>query len=54
MEYIRGVFLDDQAGGPLDAPDFLPAGSHEGENVTCNGLPLNRRAPLIYPREVTR
>jgi hypothetical protein len=54
MKYIRGSFLDVHAGGPLDAPDTIPAGSHQGENVTCNGMPLMRRAPMIYPSEVAR
>jgi len=54
LESIQGFFLDDQAGGPLDAPDTIPAGSHRGENVTCNGKPLMRRALMIYPSEVQR
>lgn len=54
MESIRGSFLGDDGGGPLDAPDTIPAGSHQGENVTCNGLPLMRRALMIYPSEVRR
>lgn len=54
LESIRGSFLDDHAGGPLDAPDTIPAGAHQGERVTCNGLPLMRRAQMIYPLEVAR
>lgn len=53
-ESIRGSFLRVDAGGPLDAPDTIPAGSHKGERVTCNGLPLMRRALMIYPSEVQR
>lgn len=54
MESIRGAYLGEQAGGPLDAPETIPAGSHQGENVTCNGKPLMRRAVMIYPSEVQR
>lgn len=54
LEVIRGAFLGVYAGGPLDAPDTIPAGSHRGENVTCNGKPLMRRAQMIYPSEVAR
>lgn len=50
---IRGSFLD-SASGPLDAPEKLPAGSHLGENVTCNGKPMMRKAQTIYAREVAR
>lgn len=52
-EQVRGAFID-SASGPLDAPDYLPAGSHLGENVTCNGLPICRKAQTIYAKEVRR
>ncbi|HLO65298.1 MAG TPA: hypothetical protein VK165_20235 [Azonexus sp.] len=50
---IRGSFLD-AVSGPLDAPERLPAGSHLGENVTCNGKPIMRKAQTIYANEVPR
>lgn len=53
LSMIRGSFLD-AVSGPLDAPDRLPGGSHLGENVTCNGLPLMRKAQTIYANEVLR
>lgn len=53
FESVRGAFFD-VASGPLDAPDRLPGGSHLGENVTCNGKPLMRKAQTIYAREVMR
>lgn len=53
FDQIRGAFLD-VASGPLDAPESLPAGSHLGENVTCNGQPIMRKAQTIYAREVQR
>lgn len=53
FDQVRGSFLD-VASGPLDAPETLPAGSHMGEWVTCNGQPLMRKAQTIYAREVPR
>lgn len=53
LEQIRICFFD-TISGPLDAPDRIPAGSHLGENVTCNGVPLNRKAQTIYAAEVQR
>ena len=53
IERIRGCYLDTLS-GPLDAPEYLPAGSHLGERVTCNGEYLIRKAVLIYAREVQR
>lgn len=53
FDQVRGSFLD-SVSGPLDAPDSLPAGSHLGENVTCNGKPIMRKAQTIYAREVQR
>lgn len=50
---IRGAYLDNIS-GPIDAPEKLPAGSHLGENVTCNGQPIMRKAQTIYAREVSR
>lgn len=53
LNQVRGSFID-CVSGPIDAPDSLPAGSHLGENVTCNGLPLMRKAQTIFAREVPR
>ncbi|MRR49410.1 MAG: hypothetical protein EG825_00620 [Rhodocyclaceae bacterium] len=51
---IRCSFLAHDGGGPLDAPDWLPAGSHQGPNVTINGLPSMERPHTIYHAEVRR
>lgn len=53
FDQVRGSYLD-SISGPLDAPDTLPAGSHLGERVTCNGQPIMRKAQTIYAREVSR
>lgn len=53
LDTVRGRFID-VISGPLDAPERLPAGSHKGENVTCNGLPIMRKAQTIYANEVQR
>ena len=53
LPQVRGSFLD-AIHGPLDAPEHIPAGSHLGENVTCGGQPIQRKAQTIYAREVQR
>lgn len=53
FEQVRGSYLDSFS-GPIDAPPTIPAGSHKGEWVTCNGEPLMRKAPMIYAGEVER
>lgn len=53
FDQVRTGFFD-SAFGPLDAPETLPAGSHLGERVTCNGKPLMRKAQIIYAHEVPR
>ena len=53
FDQVRGSFLTSES-GPIDAPDYLPAGSHLGERVTCNGQPIMRKAQTIYGSEVAR
>lgn len=53
IQHVRARFLD-TIHGPLDAPDRLPGGSHQGENVTCNGKPVMRKAQIIFAHEVQR
>jgi hypothetical protein len=56
----NGISLEDIRPGfhhlieQLDAPNFIPAGSHCAPSVTVNGRPLMRRAQTIFPREIDR
>ncbi len=51
---LRAEFLVSPIIGKIDAPDFLPCGSHCAPHITVNGLPLLERAHSIFPREIER
>lgn len=51
---IRGQFIDTLNIGRIDAPDYLPAGSHCSPLITCNGKPVLERPHLIFPAEIMR